>query len=45
MKGGEFIRLDPNEQDPINAVDGEGSQMSVPGAKRPFLSICRPSSS
>jgi Dyp-type peroxidase family len=37
MKGGEFIGLDPNEQDPINGVGGEGSQMSVPGAKRPFL--------
>jgi Dyp-type peroxidase family len=37
MKGGEFIGLDPNEQDPINGVGGEGSQMSVPGAKLPFL--------
>jgi Dyp-type peroxidase family len=37
MKGGEFIGLDPNEQDPINGVGGEGSQMLVPGAKRPFL--------
>ncbi len=37
MKGGEFIGLDPNEQDPINGVGGEGSQLSVPGAKRPFL--------
>jgi len=37
MKGGEFIGLDPNEQDPINGVGGEGSQMSVPGAKQPFL--------
>ena len=37
MKGGEFIGLDPDEQDPINGVGGEGSQMSVPGAKRPFL--------
>lgn len=37
MKGGEFLGLDPNEQDPINGVGGEGSQMSVPGAKRPFL--------
>jgi Dyp-type peroxidase family len=37
MKGGEFIGLDPNEQDPINGTGGEGSQMSVPGAKRPFL--------
>jgi len=36
MKGGEFIGLDPNEQDPINGTGGEGSQMSVPGAKRPF---------
>jgi Dyp-type peroxidase family len=37
MKGGEFIGLDPNEQDPINGVGGEASQMSVPGAKQPFL--------
>jgi len=37
MKGGEFIGLDANEQDPINGVGGEGSQMIVPGAKRPFL--------
>lgn len=37
MKGGEFIGLDPREHDPINAENGEGSQMSVPGAKRPFL--------
>jgi Dyp-type peroxidase family len=37
MKGGEFIGLDPNDQDPINGVGGEGSQMVVPGAKRPFL--------
>jgi len=37
MKGGEFIGLDANEQDPINGVGGDGSQMSVPGAKRPFL--------
>ena len=37
MKGGEFTGLDPNEQDPINGVGGEGSQMIVPGAKRPFL--------
>ena len=37
MKGGEFIGLDPNEQDPINGTGGEGSQMSVPGTKRPFL--------
>ena len=37
MKGGEFIGLDPAEQDPINGVGGEGSQMSVPGAKQPFL--------
>jgi Dyp-type peroxidase family len=37
MKGGEFIGLDPHEQDPINGVGGEGSQMVVPGAKRPFL--------
>jgi Dyp-type peroxidase family len=37
MKGGEFIGLDPNEQDPINGVGGEDSQMVVPGAKQPFL--------
>jgi len=37
MKGGEFIGLDPNEQDPINGIGGEGSQMLVPGAKQPFL--------
>jgi Dyp-type peroxidase family len=37
MKGGEFIGLDANEHDPINGVGGDGSQMSVPGAKRPFL--------
>src|ERR1700745_1284144 len=37
MKGGEFIGLEPSEQDPINGTGGEGSQMSVPGAKRPFL--------
>ena len=37
MKGGEFIGLDPQEQDPINGVGGEGTQMLVPGAKRPFL--------
>jgi Dyp-type peroxidase family len=37
MKGGEFIGLDPDEQDPINGVGGEGSQMVVPGAKQPFL--------
>jgi Dyp-type peroxidase family len=37
MKGGEFIGLDPMEQDPINGVGGEGSQMLVPGARRPFL--------
>ena len=37
MHGGEFIGLDPHEQDPINGVGGEGSQMLVPGARRPFL--------
>jgi Dyp-type peroxidase family len=37
MHGGEFLGLDPNEQDPINGLGGEGSQMSVPGAKQPFL--------
>ena len=37
MGGGEFTGLDPNEQDPINGANGDGSQMSVPGAKRPML--------
>ena len=37
MQGGEFIRLDPNDQDPINVTGSECSQMSVPRAKRPFL--------
>ena len=37
MKSGEFTGLDPNEQDPINGVGGEGSQMLVPGATQPFL--------
>jgi Dyp-type peroxidase family len=37
MKGGEFIGLDPNEQDPINGVGGDASQLLVPGAKQPFL--------
>jgi Dyp-type peroxidase family len=37
MQGGEFMGLDPNEQDPINGTAGEGSQLSVPGAKQPFL--------
>ncbi|WP_245494876.1 Dyp-type peroxidase [Rhizobium ruizarguesonis] len=37
MSGGEFLGLDPAEQDPFNGVGGQGSQMSVPGAKRPFL--------
>ncbi|MBV9174566.1 MAG: peroxidase [Chloroflexi bacterium] len=37
MHGGEFIGLDPHEQDPINGVGGEGSQMLVPGARRPIL--------
>jgi Dyp-type peroxidase family len=37
MKGGEFIGLDANEQDPINGDGGEGSQLSVPGSRRPFL--------
>jgi Dyp-type peroxidase family len=37
MKGGEFIGLDPQEHDPINGLGGEGSLMSVPGAKRPFV--------
>ena len=37
VKGAEFIGLDPSEQDPIIGAGGEGSQLSVPGAKRPFL--------
>lgn len=37
MKGGEFMGLDPSEQDPINGTGGEGTQLSVPGAKQPFL--------
>ena len=37
MQGGEFIGLDPSEQDPFNGIGGEGSQMLVPGAKQPFL--------
>jgi Dyp-type peroxidase family len=37
MNGGEFIGLDSSEHDPITGVGGEGSQMSVPGAKQPFL--------
>jgi len=37
MKGGEFLGLDPNEHDPINGAGGVGSQLSVPGARRPFL--------
>jgi Dyp-type peroxidase family len=37
MKGGEFIGLDPDEQDPINGVGGKDSLLSVPGAKRPFV--------
>jgi Dyp-type peroxidase family len=37
MKGGEFMGLDPSEQDPINGNGGEGTQLSVPGAKQPFL--------
>jgi Dyp-type peroxidase family len=37
IHGGEFIGLDPAEQDPINGVGREGSQMSVPGARRPVL--------
>jgi hypothetical protein len=30
ISSGEFIRLDPNDQDPINVTGGECSQMSVP---------------
>ena len=37
MQGGEFIGLDQNEQDPINGTGRDGSQFSVPGAKRPFV--------
>ena len=37
MRVGEFIGLDQNEPDPIIAGGGAGTQMSVPGAKRPFL--------
>jgi Dyp-type peroxidase family len=37
MKGGEFLGLDLSEEDPINGLGGEGSQMLVPGAKQPFL--------
>ncbi|HTN48029.1 MAG TPA: Dyp-type peroxidase [Burkholderiaceae bacterium] len=37
MAGGEFLGLDAGEQDPITGAGGEGSQMLVPGAKRPFL--------
>ncbi|HVN34625.1 MAG TPA: Dyp-type peroxidase, partial [Casimicrobiaceae bacterium] len=37
MTGGEFIGLDPSEHDPITGVGGQGSQLTVPGAKRPFL--------
>jgi hypothetical protein len=37
VKGGEFVGLDASEQDPINGVGGEGSQMFVPGPKRPVL--------
>jgi hypothetical protein len=37
MQAGEFIRLDPNDQDPISVTGGECSQMSVPRAKQPFL--------
>ena len=38
-EGREFIGFDSNEQDPINGVGGEGSQMLVPGAKQPFLDL------
>jgi Dyp-type peroxidase family len=37
MHGGEFMGLDPSEHDPIAGIGGEGSQISVPGAKRPFV--------
>ena len=30
ISSGEFIRLDPNDQDPINVTGGECSQLSVP---------------
>ena len=37
IHSGEFIGLDPQEQDPINGVNGQGSVMTVPGAKVPFV--------
>ena len=37
MLGGEFIGLDQTEHDPILGAGGAGSQLSVPGTKRPFL--------
>ncbi len=37
VQGGEFIGLDPNERDPITGAGGKDTQLSVPGAKRPFL--------
>ena len=37
IKGGEFIGLDAGEHDPIVGAGGDGSQMLVPGAKRPVL--------
>ncbi|WP_280155020.1 Dyp-type peroxidase [Piscinibacter sp. XHJ-5] len=37
MMGGEFLGLDAAEQDPITGTGGAGSQMLIPGAKKPFL--------
>lgn len=37
MMGGEFLGLDAAEQDPITGAGGPGSQMLIPGAKKPFL--------
>jgi hypothetical protein len=36
ISSGEFIRLDPNDQDPISVTGGECSQISVP-RQQPFL--------
>ena len=37
IHSGEFIGLDPKEEDPINGVNGDGSVMTLPGAKVPFM--------
>lgn len=37
MQNGEFIGLDPDEKDTINGTGGPGSQLTLPGAKRPYL--------